>query len=336
MAGFLGGLTNIEAVLKVFWAVFPIGPTGIRAFFIFLSGLAVLILRIAQYHVGLRTSSSGLQTFLQYAPTIKTIEVLTTYTLSSWLFSQVYLWSAPAEDLAWLSFQIGDRARLNEKPIFYTVYFLVLGVAQGILHIYLDDDRLCLDSVGLESKDAATNDAPPTWLVRIMNEIPALISSAVVRVAAVLGSYIILYHAVLRGFAWRTALSFFRPFYTLPKTNIAPASLGGMSLVLWVRILYTSTILMFLWLAGNKMFSLFLVRPPLKNGNPLTSESKDANGSLLNGLKSKKLPIKVRRPRYPLTLVFPRLTVVVFCHVGASFDRKGFPTPTHHYLPGHR
>lgn len=35
-----------------------------------------------------------------------------------------------------------------------------------------------------------------------------------------------------------------------------------------------------------------MVREPLKNGNPLTSESKDPNGSLLNGLKSKKLSIK--------------------------------------------
>lgn len=77
---------------------------------------------------------------------------------------------------------------------------------------------------------------------------------------------------------------------------MVPASLGGMSLALWVRIFYTSTMLMFLWLAGNKMFSLFLVRAPVKNGNPLTSESKDPNGSLLVGLRSKKLPIKVSVP----------------------------------------
>jgi nucleoporin NDC1 len=280
----------------VFWAVFPIGPTGIRTFFLFLSGLAILVLRIAQYHVGLRTSNSGLQTFIRFAPTLQTLEAIITYTLSSWLFSQVYLWSAPAEDLAWVSFQMGDRARLNERPIFYTVYFLVFGVVQGVLHIFSDDDRLRLDAVGLDSKDATANETQPAWPTRLMNEIPALVSSAVFRVSAVLGCYIVLYHAVLRGVAWRTALALFRPFYTLPRTNMVPASLGGMSLALWVRIFYTSTMLMFLWLAGNKMFSLFLVRAPVKNGNPLTSESKDPNGSLLVGLRSKKLPIKVSVP----------------------------------------
>ncbi|GKT86924.1 nuclear envelope protein [Colletotrichum tofieldiae] len=35
-----------------------------------------------------------------------------------------------------------------------------------------------------------------------------------------------------------------------------------------------------------------MVKPPLKNGKPLTSESKDPNGSLLNGLKSKKDPVR--------------------------------------------
>ncbi|KUI67402.1 Nucleoporin NDC1 [Cytospora mali] len=296
-AAILLGIAFVEAVIfanwhSLFWAVFPIGPTGFRTFFLFLSGLAVLVLRIAQYHVGLRTSSSGLHTFIKYGPTIQTIESVITYTVSSWLFSQVYLWSASAEDLAWVSFQFGDRARLNERPIFFTVHFLVFGLAQGLFHIFRDDDRLRLGCVALDDKDSAANENQPTLSARLMDEIPALVSSTLLRVAVILGGYIFLYHAVLRGVAWRTTLALFRPFYTLPRTNMVPVSLGGMNMVLWVRIFYTSSMLMFLWLAGNKMFSLFLVRAPLKNGNPLTSESKDPNGSLLNGLKSKKLPIQ--------------------------------------------
>ncbi|KAK7746750.1 hypothetical protein SLS53_001937 [Cytospora paraplurivora] len=328
-AAVLLGIAFVDAVIfanwhSLFWAVFPIGPTGIRAFFIFLSGLAVLVLRIAQYHVGLRTSNSGLQTFFRYAPTIQTAESILTYTLSSWLFSQIYLWSAPTEDLAWLSFQIGDRARLNEKPIFYTVHFLVFGFAQGILHILSDDNKLRLDAVGLDSKAAAANEVQPTFTARLTNEIPVLATSAVVRSAAVLGFYIIVYHAVLRAIAWRTVLAIFRPFYTLPRTNMVPASLGGMSIVLWLRILYTSSLLMFLWLAGNKMFSLFLVRAPLKNGKPLTSESKDPNGSLLNGLRNKKLPIKCFAT-WELALIardFQPRRVAIY----QDIDRKDGPT----------
>ncbi len=47
-----------------------------------------------------------------------------------------------------------------------------------------------------------------------------------------------------------------------------------------------------MWMLGNSAFSIFLVKEPLKNGKPLTSEAKDQNGSLLNGLKSKKPVIK--------------------------------------------
>ncbi|KKY35145.1 putative nuclear envelope protein [Diaporthe ampelina] len=149
-ATILLAIAFVEAVVlaswdSLFWAVFPVGPTGIRTFFIFLCGLAVLVLRIAQYHVGLRTSNSGLQTFLQYAVTPQTLEAVVSYTLSSWIFSQIYLRSA-TEDLAWVSIQpgVGGRVRLNEKPIFFTVHFLVLGVVHGALHIFRDEDRLRL------------------------------------------------------------------------------------------------------------------------------------------------------------------------------------------------
>jgi nucleoporin NDC1 len=62
---------------------------------------------------------------------------------------------------------------------------------------------------------------------------------------------------------------------------------------LMLRCILASFMLLFAWMAGNTAFSIFLVKEPLKNGRPLTSESKDPNGSLLNGLKSKKLSIKV-------------------------------------------
>lgn len=220
------------------------------------------------------------------------------YSFSSWLFSQVYLWSSSAEDLNWILIQTGDRARLNEKPIFYTVHFLLFGVVQGVLHIFRDDDRLLLGSVKLDGDDVAAKENQPNWQTRLTNEVPALASLAAMQSAIALLVNVILYHAALRGLAWRTALFFFRPFYTLPKTNMVPATLAGINGWMWLRCFLTGFMLLFMWLAGNKMFSVLLVRPPLKVGNPLTSESKDPNGSLLNGLKSKKLPIKVCLPTF--------------------------------------
>lgn len=215
------------------------------------------------------------------------------YTFSSWLFSQVYLWSSSSEDLDWILIQSGDRARLNEKPIFYTAHFIVFGAVQGVLHILRDDDRLLLGSVKLNDDDAAAKENAPTWQTRLTTEVPVIASLAAMQSAAVLIFNVIIYHAALRKLAWQTALFFFRPFYTLPKTNMVPATLAGINFWMWARCFVTGFMILFMWFAGNRIFSLLLVRPPLKLGNPLTSESKDINGSLLNGLKSKKLPIKV-------------------------------------------
>lgn len=243
-----------------------------------------------------------MQTFLKYAISSQTVESIVSYGLSSLLFSQVYLWSSPAEDLDWILIQSGDRARLNEKPIFYTTHFLLFGLLQGIMHIYRDDDRLLLGSVKLRNGGATPQDDQAVWQTRLKTEIPALATLTAMQSAAALFVNVIIYHAALpnillgltvRGVAWRTALMFFRTFYTLPKTNMVPASLAGVNGWMWLRCLLTGSMLLFMWLAGNKMFSMLLVRAPLKQGQPLTSESKDPNGSLLNGLKSKKLHIKV-------------------------------------------
>lgn len=286
----------------VFFTLFPIGPTGIRAFFIFLCGLAVIVLRIAQYHVGLRTTNSGFQTALKHAATSQTLEAVVSYTLSSLLFSQIYLWSSTAEDLHFILLQSGDRARLNEKPIFYTTHFLLFGVMQGIFHIYRDDDRLLLGSVKLDNEPPAAQDDHTSWQTRLKNEVPALASLAAMQSAGALAVNVVLYHVTVPGLlsgltiraaSWRMALSFFRTFYTLPKTNMVPATLAGINGWIWLRCIFTGSMLLFMWLAGNKLFSVLLVRAPLKSGQPLTSESKDPNGSLLNGLKSKKLHIKV-------------------------------------------
>lgn len=315
----------------MFFILFPIGPTGIRAFFIFLCGLSVVILRIAQYHVGIRTTKSGWQTALKHAATSQTLEAVVSYTLSSLLFSQVYLWSSTAEDLNFILIQSGDRARLNEKPIFYTTHFLLFGVMQGILHIYRDDDRLLLGSVKLDNEEAAASDDHRNWQARLQNDVPALASLAAMQSAGALVVNVIFYHVsapgflagiTIRGTAWRMALSFFRTFYTLPKTNMVPATLAGINGWMWLRCIWTGSMLLFMWLAGNKLFSMLLIRAPLKMGKPLTSESKDPNGSLLNGLKNKKLHIKVRdlsRRQQGIVL----LIVSVLCYVGTCSHCQG-------------
>lgn len=322
---------------------FPIGPTGVRAFFLFLCGLAVIILRIAQYHVGIRTTNSGFQTALKHVASSQTLEAIASYSVSALVFSQVYLWSSNVEDLDYILIQSGDRARLNEKAIFYTTHFLLFGAIQGILHIFRDDDKVLLGSVKLHDEPAAAQDPQSSWQMRLANEVPALATLAVIQSIGALIIDVVLYHVpapglfaglTIRGVAWRTALSFFRTFYTLPKTNMLPTAHGALSPLILLRCTITGTMLLFMWLAGNKLFSLLLVRAPLKLGQPLTSESADPNGSLLNGLKSKKAHIQVCDHIESYAGLV--LTITVLRLVGARAHRQGLPTSTQGHISRYR
>jgi nucleoporin NDC1 len=50
--------------------------------------------------------------------------------------------------------------------------------------------------------------------------------------------------------------------------------------------------LVFLWQTTNLFFSTFISKEPLKRGQPLTADTKDPTGSLLDGLKAKKEVVK--------------------------------------------
>jgi nucleoporin NDC1 len=59
--------------------------------------------------------------------------------------------------------------------------------------------------------------------------------------------------------------------------------------------LVEGTLLVALWQFVNTAFDLYIAQEPLKSNQPITSESKDPNGTLLNGLKSKKEAVKVSK-----------------------------------------
>ncbi|WZH42413.1 nucleoporin protein Ndc1-Nup [Fusarium acuminatum] len=284
-------LSYLQAVVldswtSYFWAWFPIGPAGVRTAFIFTCGLAIVILRIANYHVGLRTTGSGFQTFRSTITRLQTYETFFWYGFSSLLFSHVFLWAMPTKaNLSWVTYFSGDRARLNERPLFLLAYMVSCAITQTFNHYRKDTDRLVL---GLSK---GKNDKQPDALKLVYFAIPHTFSDSVAGAASALPVALILYYAILRSFIWGWALMFLRIFYNLPKTNMLPPSWPS-DLWLLFRCVEAGTFVHLIWNIGNLAFSTFMVKEPLKNGKPLTSESKDPNGSLLNGLKSKKLSIK--------------------------------------------
>ncbi|PNY27350.1 Uncharacterized protein TCAP_02733 [Tolypocladium capitatum] len=287
-------VSYLEALLLAnFWSWFPIGPAGIRTAIIFTCGLSILILRIAHYHVGLKTTKSGLQTLRSSLLSLQMYETGFWYGISSLLFCPIFLIStSDTSNLRWITYFSGDRARLNERPLFLACYLGICALLQTMAHYRLDIDRLDL---GLPKAKAGEQDKKLAVLPRsfqnVLVQLPAVFAGCIKQAVSALFLALVLYYVFLRSFAWGWALAFLRPFYNLPRTSILPPSWPS-DVYLLARCIYAGTLINFIWSAGNTAFSTFMVKEPLKNGKPLTADSKDPNGSLLNGLKSKKLPIK--------------------------------------------
>lgn len=170
---------------------------------------------------------------------------------------------------------------------------LTFALVQTVEHYRGDIDRLDLGS--LERRQAVEQKSlgfVSGSLQTLLLELPqAFVDSTKVAFLAFPAS-IVVYYFFLRSFAWSWAMMFLRPFYNMPRSNMLPSS-WPLDVYLINRCICAGIGLGFIWAAGNRAFSVFMVKKPLKNDNPLTSDSKDPNGSLLNGLKSKKLSIKV-------------------------------------------
>src|ERR1700709_268571 len=114
--------TSHLTCLIVIWSWVPFGRAGIRSGLLFIPAFMIFILRVAQLHVGIRTSNSAFQTFTRYAVRLETVQEAMWYMLSGYLFSEIYIWSAPADADLYRIKQPhwSDRRVLNEKPIYLT------------------------------------------------------------------------------------------------------------------------------------------------------------------------------------------------------------------------
>ncbi|KAG5983589.1 hypothetical protein E4U55_007759 [Claviceps digitariae] len=291
-------VSYLEALLlanwsSYLWSWFPFGPAGFRALLIFACGLSILILRIAHYHVGLKTTESGLQTLSSSLLSLSTYETGFWYAISSFLFCPIFLFSmSESANLRWITYSSGDRPRLNERPLFFACYLCVCALLQTINHYQVDIDRL---DFGVARRSSAAQPKGLGFLPRpfqtVLLKLPGVLGRCARQALLAVLFCLVLYYLVLRSFAWSWTLTLLRTFYKLPRTTVLPPTFPT-DLYLLARCFYAGTLMNFVWSSGNTAFSVFMVREPLKNGNPLTSESKDPNGSLLNGLKSKKLSIK--------------------------------------------
>ncbi|KAK3111928.1 hypothetical protein LTR53_012323 [Teratosphaeriaceae sp. CCFEE 6253] len=284
------------------WFWFPIGPTGLRTFLLFVPALAVFIVRVMNMHAGQRTTTNSAETLLQRVMEVRTYATLGWYVFSAWMFGEVYIWSRGAgANLGWVDAgRAYERPRVNENPVLLRSIFVSLAVGQAVLHLARDYDRVQIEET--EARQGREEEAS-----RVPESIQLLTGKAQTiagRVARLVIPGIVFsipaYFLFLRGIAWHYLaypIARILLIRDLPP-NAGPTAITHPSTLAW-QTFTASTLLVALWELSNAVFTIYVSALPLKRGEPLTAEVKDAhgavlsrsrdpNGSLLRGFRAKK------------------------------------------------
>jgi nucleoporin NDC1 len=217
---------------------------------------------------------------------------------SAYLFSEIYIWSASKNaDLNRIKMiRNTERPILNERPIYLTCFLYFVAIAQTGFHLYYDYDRIDMPILKTKVQGSSSEGAHSvvTPEVQLKSKFLPLAMSALYRsvVMALVSPFI--YSLTVRDFAWGFTRSFAKYFWSLPKSNALP-SVRPFHWGLLMRTVSAGFLLTMLWEVGNAAFSAYVAQEPLKNDRPITYESRDPNGSLLTGLKGKKLQTRVSR-----------------------------------------
>ncbi|TQS37464.1 hypothetical protein Golomagni_02059 [Golovinomyces magnicellulatus] len=291
----------LTPALHLFWVWFPLGKTGLRAGLLFIPALCIFLLRVAQLHVGYRTSVSGWDTFKSHAFRFQTIQTATWYCISAYLFSEIYIWSASADaGLSRIkSIPRTTRSTLNENPIYLISFFFFLAIFQTAAHLIYDYDRIDIPVNKLKVTGASQTGEALSAVQKLKARIPSLMLISVRRSVLltlispfIYASNLIFYPYSIRRLAWSLNRSWAKLFWTLPKSSSLPTAWPFHWSILWTGAT-SGCLLIFLWEVSSAAFSLYTAEQPLRDGRTITQKSRDPNGSLLIGLKSRKLQTKV-------------------------------------------
>lgn len=172
---------------------------------------------------------------------------------------------------------------------------MMLAVMQAACHLGFDYDRISFPvdktAAKQESKEDLSTEkklSPNTQSRNKLREkfIPTL-RNAIIQSAAVAIISPILYALFIRNRAWEVSMFFARLLWDVaPVAELSYVPPYHITVIL--RSFIASAILLYLWQISIEALSAFFAQEPVKNDQPLSAGSSDPNGSLLDGLKSKK------------------------------------------------
>jgi Nucleoporin protein Ndc1-Nup len=182
---------------------------------------------------------------------------------------------------------------LNERPIFLRSNFFLLSLMQAAYHLWWDVSRIKLPRVEPAAEpehDSRLSVVPPAQRVR--NAIAPMLASTAGRTGVATFCNLFIYALFLRQTAYHWSRDIGRIIWNIAR-NAEPGFVPPYHWTLLVRSFVSGTLMIFLWDFSNFVFSLYVAQEPVKKDKPLTDDSPDPNGSLLNGLKSKKELVRV-------------------------------------------
>ncbi|KAK8224547.1 nucleoporin protein Ndc1-Nup [Phyllosticta capitalensis] len=280
-------LCYIESVCIGEWGSFLFGfwfVSAIRALLLFISYLFVLCLAMSHAHTGRRMTTCSAQTVWQYLPRLNTVYTIICYGGSAFFYSAVYIWSRSAKDNFGLvdEGKAWDRSKLNERPLYFYSMLLELAVVQSFVHIYRDYGRIKLPA-NATGEERSKRTVLKRRLLPMLNDVLTRMILFIIFGNAV-------YFLFIRMRAWGFAYPFAK-FQDPSIKDMRPRAANFIGLS--VRVFAQGFLLSLLWEFANVALSVYLAKQPLKRQKdqtmqPITNDSKDPNGSLLNGLTLKK------------------------------------------------
>ncbi|KAJ5214387.1 hypothetical protein N7449_001556 [Penicillium cf. viridicatum] len=277
---------------SLFWLWFPFGSCGVRTALLFISSLTIFVLRVSQMHIGTRTASSSFGIFRSFT-LLQIAQTFGWYIFSAWWFTVVYVWSSSSDSNLELvkRGRPHERPTLNERPIYLHSFHMFLACVQAVFHLYYDYDRIVVPIADKNPKQMTsvfTSYRPPLSAL-----VPELAAGAL-RSVTVAGASLVIYPIFFRSFAWSWSLYFAKLSWSFPRSAAEPQSfIPSIFPYFFFQTLLPGVMLVLSWQTANLFYSVFIGKEPLKRGQPLTTEAKDPNGSLLSGLRAKKELVKV-------------------------------------------
>ncbi|RMD39753.1 hypothetical protein DV735_g5367, partial [Chaetothyriales sp. CBS 134920] len=262
-------------------------------------GLAVVLgpkngklVLISTLRIDTPTPSSPVAGFFSTAFSFTTASTITLYVLSAYWFSAVYTFYSPS--MRWIT-KGGPQTpdRLNERPIYVTCFCVLLGVAHAIRHLYYQHSTLRIPITAAPSPDVKDQRTHP--VADLSTQFKQQAHSVVRRNVVISGAVALvgpfIYTAFLRQSAWMVQLSFAKLFFDIPRSNARPTGFPPLVGML-PRSFLLAMILGLTWEISCFLFLAYMATPPSNKGKPLSDFSKDANGTLLIGLRAKRGLIK--------------------------------------------